>query len=411
MRAFPLAVLSTLPPALAHLRAAGGNSDLSADPTASWRRPNWDGDAAPTDRDEEAEAIGLSDGAALDTAPARLRTDAAGFNNTCNEVWLTGFIGRLGNRIIQIVNALGVAEKMGGADFKIQGFRTFTEPLMRQLFSLPKKGDLTFHVQPNLEAQSECKIDNWEGLNKVGDERFCKANGFWDLRCRYGFQHRTRLVQKYLLPYLNDTVKQCAREFRDKEKHSLVIHLRGGDTGIYHSDFHACHSQPACSIYDDIIENRTKTGSAKKRRFDRILLATDGGNRCAEHIMRKYGEDYEVKYTSSSSSFLTDACALVGARNVVWARSGFSALFMMLNPDRDYVFLPLAHRGDYDAAGDYCDVWNLNHGICEFVKEGYFYYQAEWNHKETTVDKFAGTCSEHAAEHNLGPEPLRRKRV
>jgi len=45
------------------------------------------------------------------------------------------------------------------------------------------------------------------------------------------------------------------------------------------------------------------------------------------------------------------------------------------------------------------------------VKEGYFYYQAEWNHKETTVDKFAGTCSEHAAEHNLGPEPLRRKRV
>ena len=41
----------------------------------------------------------------------------------------------------------------------------------------------------------------------------------------------------------------------------------------------------------------------------------------------------------------------------------------------------LAHPGAGDDTADYCDVWNLNHGICNYVKEGYFYYPTEWHGK------------------------------
>ena len=102
---------------------------------------------------------------------------------------------------------------------------------------------------------------------------------------------------------------------------------------------------------------------------------------------------------------LKDACVLLGAKNVVWGRSSFSSIFMMLNPHRDEVYLPLAHQGPGDGVSDYCEVWNLNQGICNYVKEGYFYYPTEWNGKKHTQDTFGGTC----LHHDLGVEPWRKK--
>jgi len=340
----------------------------------------------------------------------------------CRALELKGFIGRLGNRVTQIVNALGVAEKIGGADFKIGAQRISPDSTLRMLFDFDTEKNITFHVKPNDKGAKECRVSEWNGLADREDAPLsklaakdgakaagaasakawaCRPNAFWQLRCQYGFEHRTRLVQEYMRPLLNKGIAQCARDFEKKENETLVVHLRGGDTWDFRYDRHPCHAQPLCKVYDDVIER-------SKIPFKKILVVTDGGNDCAEHLFRKYGDrkDIKVKYTSTDGNFPDDACALLGARHVVWARSGFSALFMMLNPYREQVFLPLAHRGEYDGDADYCDVWNLNHGICPYVKDAFFYYPQEWNGKSHNMDTFGGTCQGN----ELGAEPVRRKK-
>ena len=100
-------------------------------------------------------------------------------------------------------------------------------------------------------------------------------------------------------------------------------------------------------MYDDVIERSTTP-------YKRIILASDGEHPCINAIKKKWSSHRrKVSMASKKGDLFTDACALLGARNVAWGRSGFSALFMMLNPNRDQVYLPLAHPGPGDSDSNY----------------------------------------------------------
>lgn len=457
----------------------------------------------------------------MEVSPFGQDTDG-GAKPQCPEIFLQSLMGRTGNSCMQFVNALGIAEKLGGATFTIKSDLMHEDHKMRNIFDF-STDDIKFHVKPNPTAQRACKTDTafrfkpdfipsdvggenmqedvrelklsfkgdtdnavadpllgmgrklwkqlatkpeyaknirtltfstpkqakrafwrmiqmaqtwgvvskqWDGkfptraeplvwtpndgrvvhVNDIGNATTRQqillagtvsdcTSGFWDMRCKYGFEHRTRLMQEYLYPYIHPELKKCAKQFGDVSKETLVIHLRGHDVNTYTKDFHPCHAQPACSMYDDVIQR-------SKIPYKRIIIASDGSHPCVDTITKKFNNTGRTVALSSRGDMFYDACALLGAKNVVWGRSGFSAMFMMLNPDRDQVYLPLAHPGAGDDTADYCDVWNLNHGICNYVKEGYFYYPTEWHGKKTTMDAFGGTCSKNS----LGKEPERKLR-
>lgn len=326
----------------------------------------------------------------------------------CTTLELKGFVGRIGNRMTQIVNGIGVAEKLGGFTFTIpdvQLWKNDEKGLFRVLFDFPI-GDVSFKTDPNPEALEECELST-----KIPKHICTNPDAFWDVRCKYGFKHRTRIMNEYLAPHLRKNLTTCAEQFKHSSQKTLVVHIRGGDARGYRTDNHPCHVQPTCGFYDDAIKR-----SVKNNGIEKILIASDGGSKCAKHIEKNWQGrgGLKVEYTNQThkikTDLFTDACALIGARHVVWARSGFSAFFMMLNPHRDSVFLPLAMHGYGDSSGDYCDVWNLNHGVCPYVKQGYFYYPQTWKDDKSgqqiahKVDEFGGTCNEN----DLGTEPLRR---
>jgi hypothetical protein len=326
----------------------------------------------------------------------------------CPEVLMTQMRGRLGNRMTQVINALGIAE-LFGVPLKIPRNTGFVDERLTALFDLDygEDGNVTINnIKKSVEGRRACQIahkEKWERRMWGEVSTRCKKNQFWDLRCKYGFEHRTRLMQEYLAPHLHENISKCAKTFAEKSDNTMVIHLRGTDVGSFRDESHACHTQPECKVYIDAI-NRSKV------EIKRVLLASDGGNPCERILINHYAKmpnGPTVSYLSDTQfgTIFDDACALLGAKNVIWARSGFSALFMMLNPYRNQVFLPLAHRGRLDDGHDYCDVWNLNHGICPFVKEGYFYYPNEWNNRKTQFDSYAGTCRD---KEELGLEPLKR---
>ena len=103
---------------------------------------------------------------------------------------------------------------------------------------------------------------------------------------------------------------------------------------------------------------------------------------------------------------------MLGAKNFVSSRSSFAAFFLVANPFRDQVFIPLASPENHRKSPftfkpfpwEFCDVWNLNQGICSYVQEAYFYYPRKWNGRKTQTDSFATTC--HGNISDLGPEPL-----
>jgi hypothetical protein len=246
-------------------------------------------------------------------------------------------------------------------------------------------------------------------------------------------------MRDYLNPYLKDDLKTCAQKVKDTSNETVVLHLRGTDL-VTNNDwndkvyFSHCHVQPSCDYYDDAI-----TRIRAKMKFKRIYIATDGNNTCEQHIKLQYNSnrypELEVRTSETSnhahkekhhrekssqkeawlfpastgSALFQDACMLLGARNIVSSRSTFSAMFLLANPFRDQVAIPLAspenhmQKPDFFESFEYCDVWNMNQGLCPYVTEGYFYYPRRWNEKTHEVDTFAATC--HDKSDKLGSEP------
>jgi hypothetical protein len=198
----------------------------------------------------------------------------------CDELVLKGFVGRIGNRMTQIVNGIGVAEKLGGMTFTIpdaQLWKNDEKGLFRVLFDFPL-GDVSFKTSPNPEALEECKL-----AVKI-PKRICNhPDAFWDTRCKYGFKQRTRIMNEYLAPHLKKNLTKCADDFKHASKKTLVIHIRGGDARGYRVDNHPCHVQPTCGFYDDAIKRSVKDGHIEK-----ILIASDGGSKCAKHIKENW---------------------------------------------------------------------------------------------------------------------------
>ena len=78
----------------------------------------------------------------------------------CREIFLESLMGRTGNSLMQFVNGLGIAEKLGATKFTITNETTRGGHMrqMRTLFDFPQ-GDITFHVKPNPEARQAWQAD------------------------------------------------------------------------------------------------------------------------------------------------------------------------------------------------------------------------------------------------------------
>ena len=252
---------------------------------------------------------------------------------------------------------------------------------MREIFQFPA----SFHVQEDPEGEKQCELEK----KSIHDALSTCESEFRETRCISNFEHRVRLAAKYLRPRLNPHLTECAAKFAEGSDRKLVIHLRGSEGRDFNAETHSCHEQPWCSYYDLLLEkSKDELG---KVLYDQVLVVGDSGNPCRAHLEEKHGKRKDLSLSFTDGSLFSDACALLGAKHVAWGRSAFSALFMTLNPNRDSVFVPLVHSNSS------CSAWNLNRGVCSYVKRGLFWKPPEWE-LVGHDDRFAGECESDTAK-------------
>ena len=80
----------------------------------------------------------------MEVSPFGQDTDG-GAKPQCPEIFLQSLMGRTGNSCMQFVNALGIAEKLGGATFTIKSELMHEDHKMRNIFDF-STDDIKFHV-------------------------------------------------------------------------------------------------------------------------------------------------------------------------------------------------------------------------------------------------------------------------
>jgi hypothetical protein len=315
-----------------------------------------------------------------------------GRRSSCESLALSGFDGNassVGTRVSRILNGLGVAEKLG-LSLKIPG--TALGGHMRGIFRFaipPGKDAAEIRVDEDPDGQEQCHLEKGSVREALST---CESE-FEQARCISSFEHRVRLAEKYLRPRLDPQLAKCAENFARGSDRKLVVHLRGSATSElpqelrdFEAESNSCHEQPWCSFYDTLLD-KSKDVKTGKTLYDQVLIVSDGWNPCQDHIIQHHGKRQDLRINFTDGSLLSDSCALLGAKHIVWGRSATSALFMTLNPTRDSVFVPLIS----DKHKSSCSAWNLNRGVCPYVKRGLFWNPPEW---ELTGhdDRFAGDC-------------------
>ena len=151
---------------------------------------------------------------------------------TC-EIRLKGWMGRVGNNILQMINAVGIAEMMGGGIKVI-----FPRPTadMYSIYNFPLS-EFSVLTRPHPERANLCRSPSGE----VDTARFAnlsrcetRENDFFWLRCRYGFEQRYGVFKDYLHHFLRDDIMKCAKAVasENSSRDTLVVHLRGSYFGI-----------------------------------------------------------------------------------------------------------------------------------------------------------------------------------
>lgn len=144
---------------------------------------------------------------------------------------------------------------------------------------------------------------------------------------------RRRHAIKYLVPYLTRAAAAGKAKAETANKDRLYIHMRGSDMiGFYKGH------QPPCVLYKQVIEGGYNGG-----KFPHVTILTeslahagpDGENPCVPYVMKLF--PYTV---IQNNTIAEDAGTMIGAVNLMVARSTFSISFAFLNDNLERLFMP-----------------------------------------------------------------------
>jgi len=206
-------------------------------------------------------------------------------------VSITAWYGRLGNNLIQIANALEIAESTGATVSLPEGGQVHESFTLNQTI-------------PVIRLDSKTKCTAWShGFPYAGNK---------NEHC-FTSDERNRVMRKYLYPSLKPSTV-------DTDANELVIHVRGGDK--LKKDH---HPQPPCAAYDKVIHE------AKYTRVRIIASERDGADNPCWAKLKSLPARARVEVNFQSLSLHDDFSTLVKARNLFVAYSTFSAVAYWLS--------------------------------------------------------------------------------
>merc|ERR1719240_395251 len=222
----------------------------------------------------------------------------------------------MGNNIIQVCNALEIAENEGGRVILPQQFDRNGE--LRKGGRGSEQHTIGFYQvfnAPEGQSSDGFPVIQVKKVKKVK----CKARGlarsfpYWPANGNgkdcFTQDERHRVMETYLKPLLKPS-----NVVVDPEE--LVIHIRGGDLFTESSGLSHYHegSQPPCAAYDHVIE---------KVKFKKVrIVAADTLNPCAAEVQKR---NPDVKVTLQSSGMLEDFMTMVNAHHLFLSHSTFSS--------------------------------------------------------------------------------------
>jgi len=257
-------------------------------------------------------------------------------NDTERSVTITNWYGRIGNNIIQVVNAILFCQA--------NGYRKLKLPVdmknLNQLFDLPNE----------IAIEKKTLDDNATFTCEWNPPYMHWFFGRCMSLTKGMYKHT---LEQYLVPHFtNSTVSACHKEHITPFM-GLTIHLRSGDTA--RSSMHTSQTAYAsCSFFEKVVNDH-------KFKEVRVVTEADFSHPCVRFLRARLPE-MGVPVQLQSASVEQDACALMNARYIaVGSWSTFSQTLELLNDRVAKSFLPVPPEGSITTSMD-------NH--CEPVLRG-----------------------------------------
>lgn len=252
-------------------------------------------DDTSTELEQDTSEGGVQKSSAMDTMDT----------SDDNVVEIKHWYGRLGNNLIQVANAIEIAE-MTGATVVLPVNKDKTGGIY-EAFDLPDQIQVT-----KLDKGADCKARHpgSKSYPYWGIKR--KHSGYLSSNC-FTQDERHRVMQMYIRPHLK------ANSVPVGDDDELVIHVRGGDlldeesAELDISKFTQA-SMPACAAYEKVINYY---------KFEKIrIVQSDNKNPCADLLKTRFPSK---QVTVQSFNVLEDFMNLANARNLFLAFSTFSS--------------------------------------------------------------------------------------
>eukprot|EP00929_Paragymnodinium_shiwhaense_P096394 TRINITY_DN57974_c0_g1_i1.p1 TRINITY_DN57974_c0_g1~~TRINITY_DN57974_c0_g1_i1.p1 ORF type:complete len:570 (-),score=63.62 TRINITY_DN57974_c0_g1_i1:5-1714(-) len=274
--------------------------------------------------------------------------------------WVTLFEnGRLGNMLVDLINALAIAVRTrrkgvllesGAASGK---HSNSTDALFGKLFGVAVEVPRQLRrVLPRMSETAarwgRCKEDNKYATHLTATR--------WSTKPHHGprppfpscalpLAVRQQLLRGTLLPRMRVRGKCRAFMGRSDAKLAelgredvdvLTIHLRGGDTIPPGTPDHA---QPPCAAYEHAFESGGVGGGSFRRLR---IVAEDAKNPCLAHLLARYPD--KVLEARVAGNLVEDLCLLMSATNLFVSASTFTANLVLLGrAARVFTPLPSVH--------------------------------------------------------------------
>jgi hypothetical protein len=223
------------------------------------------------------------------------------------------YIGRLGNQLIQLINATLIARRLG-----LKYLVVLDGGLIQLL------GTFTSHGVTYI-------ADTADATERGG---FLAGNFFFtdDLSTPLAgstAEERYRIIHYIILPRLMPHFPALADTKHDDE---LTVHFRSGD--IFNDATHSGYTQPPLSFYT-ILARRL----LREKRITRFrLVFEDRANPCVDGFIA-FLEELGAPYRLQSGSLAEDLTALIDARYVVFGYGTFGVAACLLSRRIDTLFL------------------------------------------------------------------------
>lgn len=243
-------------------------------------------------------------------------------NSGCEQMQVLNWHPGFGNRLAQLVAALGYAELAECPNMSFEAalngtFEAQTKEL-RSILALPDDGVIDIK-KPYLDGVYKETIHCTRRIRGQQDPSLYFG-------CALSLGVRKRITDKYLVPLLRYDNKQrplwCGRANMDFD--GLVIHMRGGD--VFKKE--ASYLQPPCSMYKDIIESD---------RYKRVLVIYNARdepqNPCMRAMLKAKPRGQNLTFVRwQGLTIAEDACTIITSRNLVLSQSAFARSLALFNP-------------------------------------------------------------------------------